>query len=151
MENASKTIIIAGSVIVAILVLSLAVYVYNAASGSLGVASVQIDSIVIEQYNAQYQSYDKAFVTGIEVKECISEVLYNNANSTDDRVFVSGLTVVYKDGTSDEFIKIEKVDGHKVATNNNLPLSKIPNASRFTTSLTICEDGLIEKIIFTMQ
>ena len=151
MENASKAIIIAGAVMITIMLLGLAMLIFNAARDSLGVAGVQIDSIIVQEYNAQYQAYDKEFVTGIEVKECISEVLYNNANSTNDNIFVTGLSVEYRDGSIDEYVSITNDNGVKTVVNNKVPLSNISNSSRFTTNLIIGNDGLVEKIIFKMK
>ena len=151
MENASKAIIIAGAIIIVIMLLGLAMAIFNTARDSLGVAGVQIDTIIAQEYNSQYQAYDKEFVTGIEVKECISEVLYNNANSTNENIFVTGLSVQYRDGTIDEYVSITNNNGVKTVVNNRLPLSNISNASRFTTSLIIGNDGLVEKIVFKMK
>ncbi len=151
MENTSKAIYIAGAVIIALAIVSLGLLIYNIVKNSLGVANVQIDNIVAQEYNAQYLVYDKEFVTGIEVKECIAEVLYNNANATDETVFVTGLTVENKAQTY-EYIKIE-VDnkGKKKATNNNLSLSNINNASRYTTTIILGNDGLVQNIVFKIK
>lgn len=151
MENASKAVIMAGAVIVALILISLALIIYNNVKDSLNVADVQIDNIVIQEYNSKYLMYDKEYVTGIEVKECISDVLYTNANSSNPDVFVTGLTVENKNEAL-EYVKIE-VDnkGKKKATNNKLALNSINNSSRYTTSIKIGNDGLVENIIFKIK
>lgn len=150
MENASKAIIIAGAVIITLAVISLGILIYNMARESLNVAKVQIDNMVIEEYNAQYLVYDKEYVTGIEVKQCISEVLYSNANATDPNIFVTGLTLK-KGSQTYEYIKIEVDEyGKKKATNNNLSLSNISNSARYKTTIIFADDGLVQNITFNL-
>ena len=139
MENASKAVLIAGGVLVALAVLSISLMIYHAATKALGSTEIQIDTILVQEYNSAYLAYDKEYVTGIEVKQCISEVLYSNANSADPTIFATGLTVQNATETY-EYIKMQvDAKGKKKATNNNLSLANIKNSSRYTVSFVFAK------------
>lgn len=153
MENASKSILIAGSVIIALALVSIGFLILNSARNSADLSGIQIDNIVKEQYNSQYLIYDKNYVTGIEVKQCISDVLYNNSLEIENGIMLTGVTV-----DSKEYIGIVNNNGKKTVTDNIARLTSdttkhsvgdISNSNRYTTQIILGEDGLVEKIIFT--
>lgn len=151
MENASKAIIIAGSVIILLMVVGLGMFVYNKASSSVSVVDTQLDTMIVQEYNSQYTKYEKAYVTGVEVKECILEVLHNNANTKNDAVFVTGVEVHNADRVLKYVDITVAVTGVKRALPNDYPLSSISNASRYTTDIIVGDDGLVQNIIFKIK
>ena len=58
MENASKALLMAGGVLIGILVLSLAVYLFATFGADSRRIQAQIDERQLTQYNAQYTIYD---------------------------------------------------------------------------------------------
>lgn len=151
MENASKAIIIAGSVIILLLVVALGMFVYNKAKGSVGVVETQLDTMIVQEYNSQYTKYEKDTVTGIEVKECILEVLHSNANTKNDAVFVTGVEVHNTDRTLKYVDITVAVTGVKRALPNDYPLSYISNVDKYTTEIIVGDDGLVQNIIFKIK
>ena len=55
MENASKALIIAGAILLAILIIGLGVFIYNQASNT--VSDTGMDQVAIRQFNGQFEPY----------------------------------------------------------------------------------------------
>ncbi len=76
MENASKALIIAGAILLAILLISLGIYIFTQAqtvvNGS-GMTQAEVSS-----FNSQFLKYEKT-IKGSEVKSLIQEVNINNS------------------------------------------------------------------------
>ena len=103
------------------------------------------------KYNSQYTKYEKDTVTGIEVKECILEVLHSNANTKNDAVFVTGVEVHNTDRTLKYVDITVAVTGVKRALPNDYPLSYISNVDKYTTEIIVGDDGLVQNIIFKIK
>ena len=57
MDNASKALIIAGAVLIAVMLVSVGVLVYNRASGTISTALSETDRLQIELENKKYDTY----------------------------------------------------------------------------------------------
>lgn len=76
MENASKALIIAGAILLAILIISLGIMIFNQAQEATkngGMTKAEIST-----YNAQYTKYE-GIQSGTNVKSLIQEIKANNA------------------------------------------------------------------------
>lgn len=58
MENASKALLMAASMLIGVAILSLAVYLFTYFSGSVNEMNKQIDEGQLEQFNNQFTSYE---------------------------------------------------------------------------------------------
>ena len=76
MENASKALIIAGAILVAILLISIGVIVINSTGNMQDQVKDSSDSMAIQTFNAQFTPYDGTNLTAAQVKQ-----LKNIANS----------------------------------------------------------------------
>ena len=107
MENASKALIIAGAILLAILIISLGILIYNQASGIVNGNSMS--DVEITQFNAQFTQY-QGKQSGSTVRALLQQVLSNNLTQDDDdrKVTVDGTAGVTltKDSTSAETNKI---------------------------------------------
>lgn len=78
MENSSKALYIAGSVLIAVLVISLLVYTFD----KLGVVEEQKDEIAYEEsiteFNREYEAFNKRIMYGVDVISCINKAVSNN-------------------------------------------------------------------------
>ena len=80
MENASKALIIAGSIILAVLIIILGMYFYNQASG-IG-KSINMTEYEIQAYNSKFINYEGK-ASGTKARElCDVMKQHNIANST---------------------------------------------------------------------
>ncbi len=69
MENASKALIIAGAILLAILIIGLGIYIYNQASNS--VSDTGMDKIAVRQFNGKFEPYLDKVLSVIETKALI--------------------------------------------------------------------------------
>ena len=92
MENATKALLIAAAVLVAILIISLGLVVYNMAADTIG--SVNLSQQEIQQHNDKFTRYEGEAQRGNQVNALLTEVMNHNAAQTDDGRKVA----VYVDG-----------------------------------------------------
>lgn len=83
MENASKALIIAGAILLAILIITLGIVIYQQASGVINNSSMT--QVEITQFNSQFTQY-QGKQRGSTVKSLYQTVLANNVSQdSDDR------------------------------------------------------------------
>ena len=76
MENASKALIIAGAILLAILIIGLGVFIYNQASNT--VSDTGMDQVAIRQFNGQFEPYINKTVDSTAAKALIDTVKQSN-------------------------------------------------------------------------
>ena len=81
MENASKALIIAGAILLAILIISLGIMIYSQASGVVNNNSMT--EVEVTTFNQKFEQYLGDKVRGANVNSLINAVNTNNM-STDD-------------------------------------------------------------------
>ena len=79
MENATKALLIAAAVLVAILIISLGLVVYNMASETIN--SVNFSGQEVTAFNDQFTQYEGENVRGSEVNAMLKTVLSSNMKS----------------------------------------------------------------------
>lgn len=79
MENATKALLIAAAVLVAILIISLGLVVYNMASETID--SVNFSGQEITAFNDKFTQYEGSKVRGSEVNAMLKTVLNSNMQS----------------------------------------------------------------------
>ena len=77
MENATKALMIAGAVLIAILIIGVGMMIYNSAQGSIEGATSKISQQEIEIFNSGFTQYE-GNVSGSQVKALMSSVINNN-------------------------------------------------------------------------
>ena len=78
MENASKALIIAGGVLIALIIISMFIAMFNNISN---IQKEQEDQIKVEQitaFNAEFEAYNKKVMYGADVITLINKVAENN-------------------------------------------------------------------------
>ncbi len=89
MENASKALIIAGAILIAILLIGIGMFLYQAAQQPISEAGSQMDEQAIRMFNSKFENYDGK-QKGTSVKALISEVITSNSQNEDsNKVTVS--------------------------------------------------------------
>lgn len=81
MENASKALLIAGSVLIVILLIAVGMMIYNGARGTVDESIAQMSSQQIEAFNAQFTATGLDRVTGTQVLSLQSKVDANNVQN----------------------------------------------------------------------
>ena len=81
MENASKALIIAGAILLAILIIGLGVFIYNQSANAIG--NTGIDQLAIQQINSKFESYE-GIRSGAEVYQLFKDIMAHNYEYRDD-------------------------------------------------------------------
>ena len=133
MENASKALIIAGAILLAILLISLGIMIFTQAQDT--VSGSGMSEAEITAFNQKFTKYEGK-VKGSMVKSLIQEVLANNsndANSEKQITLVGGTGVTIKDAS------------------NNYITSKIVNTNTYTVEVTNWgSDGRVSELTISM-
>ena len=80
MENASKALLIAGAILIAILLIALGMMAYTAGKGQVDKSSTSLDQSQVQSLNEQFVRF-QGTKTGSEVRSLISLVKQTNANN----------------------------------------------------------------------
>ena len=136
MENATKALLIAAAVLVAILIISLGLVVYNMASETIN--SVNFSGQEITAFNDQFIQYQGQRVRGTEVNAMLRTVLSSNMKSRSE-----GLTAGYKEP------KFVEVSGDVELDTTAQSIS--PTSMADTSRLYTVEVKLHEKTGFVYQ
>jgi len=82
MENASKALIIAGAILLAILIISLGIMIYNQAAGVVNNNSMS--EVEISTFNQKFMQYEGTNVRGAQVNALLNAVVQSNLANQDD-------------------------------------------------------------------
>ena len=88
MENASKALLIAGAILLAILVVSLIIYL-AVSGGNFLISNTNNDSSEIKAFNSKFTKYEGNSVSGIDVKQLLKDVNAVKQN-TGDNISLTG-------------------------------------------------------------
>ena len=134
MENATKALLIAAAVLVAILIISLGLAVYNKASNATD--SADLSSAEIQAQNEKFVKYEGPHKRGSEVNALLETVLNSNLTASSDGAIVT----VTVDGT--ETLSKDKTSYTKQDTSKLYTITcKRDTKSGVVTSITIKTDG----------
>lgn len=92
MENASKALIIAASILIAILIIALGVTIFNRAQDAASTES--LDTAEIGMFNQKFEKYSTGAgenILGSQVKTLISTLISNASTNKDDPIKVPAL------------------------------------------------------------
>ena len=128
MENASKALIIAGAILLAILLISLGIMVYNQAKGTVNDADLSAEEV--QTFNTKFTSYGGT-QSGTKLNSLMDAVAANNGSSSHKIVVLEGTTATAGYGTTSVVTKADKT--YTVDTDKN---GKYPNYER-TVSKTV--------------
>lgn len=104
MENASKALIIAGAILLAIAIIGVGMAVFNNASDS--VSGTDMASEEVTAYNSEFDSY-LGTTRGSRVKTLINTVKQHNLTATDDSEKVQVLTTAGESEVSVDDVDVE--------------------------------------------
>ena len=85
MENASKALIIAGSVLIAILLISLVLFILKSTSGTTDQTQKLGETLEVQQFNSQFLKYCGTSVKGSQVRTLCEVIIAHNANSENSK------------------------------------------------------------------
>ena len=131
MENATKALLIAAAVLIAILIISLGVVVYQKASEAVNGAG-DLSEYEIEQFNAKFTKYQGSNVSGSEVNAMVQTVVnHNNAESR---------------AQGNQFVKVTGPVTVSAGAVDTMP-TKVPTGNRYSITVKMDTDGLVNAIV----
>ena len=119
MENASKALIIAGAILLAILIIGLGIFIYRQAANA--VSDTGMDKLSIQQFNGQFENYRKTNVSASNVRALLDTVSSNNATS-ETKVTVKWKTNMPTDVVEDSLVTKDQLSSavkYNVTDNSN--------------------------------
>lgn len=81
MENLSKALLIAGSILVAILIISLGIHIFNSTSGLPDQVDSDSELVSASSFNSQFSTYFSNSTSGTQAKALVYKVMSNNSTS----------------------------------------------------------------------
>lgn len=101
MENASKALLMTGSILIGIILLSLAVYMYNIMKEAKSYDATVLSTEQIVKYNMEFLSYDKQVMYGTDVITVLNKAIDSNKKyAEDDESNFIDIAFVLKDDVS---------------------------------------------------
>lgn len=129
MENATKALLIAAAILIAILIISLSLVVYNMASQTLD--GLNMTEAEITAFNDKFLQYEGTSVTGSSVKAMLRTVESNNISNQDSK---GKQVTVYSDAAAS--------DANQITSSSSIDTGK-----RYTvTCIKDTNSGLVTKI-----
>lgn len=93
MENVTKALIIAAAVLIAVLIISLGMYIINSVSESMEYSKSSMPEMQVQAFNSQFTIYQGLRKSASQVKQLLKVVASSNAiNENKVAVKLSGLT-----------------------------------------------------------
>lgn len=85
MENASKALLMAGGILLAMMILALLVYVATSMSSMAGSQDRRIEAKQLEDFNKTYEAYNKTRMYGTDIITVVNKAIdYNTKLDTDE-------------------------------------------------------------------
>ena len=82
MENASKALLIAASVLIVILLIGVGMVIFNSIGSTTDQVGSQAESMAIQTFNAQFTQYEGNSVSASTVKQLINKINTSNTTSS---------------------------------------------------------------------
>lgn len=142
MENASKALIIAGAILLAILIISLGIIIFNQAKEVTD--NSNLTEFEILQFNQKFTSYEGTNVRGSQVNSLLNAIVQNNVANQEDTSRQVSVTVTATDwqGTTKPTGKLVNSDYAKAQTGKTYSVKcSIDGKTGLVTTVTISAPG----------
>lgn len=120
MENASKALIMAGEILIALLIISMIVYAYSQWSNMENTGDKSKEAEQLAVFNKEYESYNRKLLRGVDVITVINKAIDNNKKYGNDEYYnikvefrMANELIYKKDGTSAEN-KFNKIQDYNI-------------------------------------
>ena len=89
MENATKALLIAGSILIAILLIAMGVKIFNSTSGTTQSAQSTMDATAITTFNSQFTGFLNKNLTIAQVSSLEQKIIASNAVNKEHQISFS--------------------------------------------------------------
>ena len=146
MENASKALIIAASVLLAILIVSLGVRIFNKAQSSYD--DTDLDSSEITMFNSKFERYDNKRL-GSQVKSLISYCISNANTNSEEPSKLPTVTMVDCTDATGSSTASDNIQTYVNAL--SAMRSKVVSTKYYNVTISYGQTGLVNKIDITLS
>ena len=137
MENASKALIIAGSILIAIMIISLGIYIFKQYS-SFAKENADLSEQEISAFNSKITSYLGEGISGSQVNALLQYCLANNMSAQQSGETYKCITVTQNGNIL--------VDGNILVEGTSNKYQKVETGKFYTVEGTSDDNGLITSI-----
>ena len=143
MENATKGLMIAGAILIAIVIIGIGVFLVAQAQGFMGQGTAKFSEMEVKTFNSPYQNYEGQ-KRGSEVNSMISDIITNNIQAfKNNNLLVKGIILIHGSESND----LSASTLNDVQDKLNSIRRNINPGKTYTIEITSFKDsGLIEKI-----
>ena len=135
MENASKALLLAAAILIAIILISLGVYIVNQGSDVVGQGGQVLDEVSIQQFNGKFDIYEGT-ITGSKLKQLIKTVSASNTSNPGQQITLTIDATLCTPTTASEITTYK-------ATN------KIGNSAKYIVTMKTYTAGVVSEIEVT--
>jgi hypothetical protein len=139
MENASKALLMAGGILIALLIIAMLLYSFSSMSGYFDEKNSQEETEQLTEFNNQFEAYNRKLLRGTEVISVMNKVLDNNKKYGEDGYNIEEYLMEV------EFEITEKMVYKVTVENNKSKVEKVENVT-FETGVVYNQDNFDEKI-----
>lgn len=150
MENASKALLIAGAILLAILIIAIGMFIYNSAQSTVNNSMTSMTTQEVDAFNNQFTSYEQK-QAGSNVKALIGRLIANSNTYVEESAKVPN--VYYFDtGNPHAFSGTSEIemntDGDNASYVSDLSTLRnaIENKHPYWISFTYGESGVITEV-----
>ena len=149
MENATKALLIAAAVLIA-----LGVSIVSSAQDQINRSNTALDSAEIESFNSQFRSYEGAAVSGTKVRTLGRAIIQNNQGQDDDSRQVEMRLV--KGNEIADISKLSAASGNAVIEKSTTEVpttgeNAIKTGNRYIVKCQTDKSGLIKVIYIAVK
>lgn len=142
MENASKALLIAGAILIALATISLVMVIYNSGKDINEDVSKKIDQSILQYHNSQFTIYEKDNLQYSELLKLINNV-DNNNNRAKENIYLVNIEL-YKE--VDETAPEDIYTGNEILNNDYIKKESPLKGEEFKINMIYSENGLINLI-----
>lgn len=128
MDNASKALIMAGAILIAVALVSLGVYLYQSAAGKVNDGTRQVDASQMLMLNSEIEKFEGT-IKGSELKQLVRLINADNKN----QVFPTDLTIT--DTSKASISKSKSGDSYSVGSTRD--------SANYTIGIVYSTDGWV--------
>ena len=137
MENASKALIIAGAILIAILLISVGILVMNSTGSMTDEVGKTSDTMALQTFNSQFTTYEGTSMTASQVRSLMGLIQSSNASNG---VIAAGQA----DNTTDKYVYLNNATGCITKT------SELKKNETYTVEVTAYSaNGYVNQITIT--
>ena len=141
MENASKALIMAGAILIAIMIISLGILLFNRMGGKAK-EMADMDEQEIASFNSKITPYLGQNVSGSQVNALIQYVISNDLKCAQSGETFKAITITFPDNSSGI-----RVDGSSISYGTNKKRVETGSGKYYKVDGTYDENGLITTIV----